>query len=123
CLQCLATVKKKDARRHTGGHILRAMRGVPEPLKGEPINVSRFPCGFCSRTGSEECTVYLTNSKTPKTISNCPLYTEYYYKASLVSTQTGPCTNAPIVCKIVNCTALAGKSYKAVWKYNMEEHI
>ncbi|KAI0076550.1 hypothetical protein K474DRAFT_1564924, partial [Panus rudis PR-1116 ss-1] len=121
CMQCHAVVDKRLARQHTGGHILKAMRGVDEGITGTPP--TSLPCGFCGRAGIEECTIYLTKKANPQAVSNCRLSTTFYYKKSLESTRSSPCTNTPIICRVPGCCAVVGNKQTAIWKYNMEQHI
>lgn len=38
CLQCLEKVEHSRRRDHVGQHILKAMRGIYEELKGQPVS-------------------------------------------------------------------------------------
>lgn len=39
CYQCLASMPRNKARAHVGGHILKAIRGIHEDLKGTPVSL------------------------------------------------------------------------------------
>ncbi|KAI0724703.1 hypothetical protein C8Q72DRAFT_857147 [Fomitopsis betulina] len=55
--------------------------------------------------------------------SSCPYAHKFKYGSSLVPNLKNPCTNIPILCTIPGCTGTVGNLRKAIWKYNMEEHI
>ncbi|GLB43863.1 hypothetical protein LshimejAT787_1500470 [Lyophyllum shimeji] len=126
CYQCLSEVEVKRARQHVGRHILKALRGIKEDLKGEPIAVGAgsMPCGFCGRSGNPACDqVFLSKGKSPQATSGCRLASKFHYQPSLKSTGSTPCTNVPILCSIAGCTGAVGTQQTAIWKYNMPEHI
>ncbi|TCD63849.1 hypothetical protein EIP91_004891 [Steccherinum ochraceum] len=123
CYQCLQSVPEAKMRDHVAGHILRALRGVSEELKGEPTG--DMPCGFCGRSGIPACArVFLTKGKRPQAVSHCEHARKFRYASALTSTATGPSTNVPIRCTLDNCggTTVDGR-WPAVWKLNMTAHI
>ncbi|KAJ7256379.1 hypothetical protein C8J57DRAFT_1235753 [Mycena rebaudengoi] len=68
CYQCHLPIKRDDARAHAGGHILRVIRGFPEPGLFEMVSIDD-PCGFCGRSG---CRVELSKAgKSFKMASTC----------------------------------------------------
>lgn len=83
-----------------------------------------FPCGCCGRSGVPSCNeVFLSKGKSPQASSGCQYFRKFQYKAALTPTTSTWCTNVPILCTIPGCTATVGNLFKAVWKYNMPEHI
>ncbi|KAH9945198.1 uncharacterized protein BXZ73DRAFT_38004, partial [Epithele typhae] len=124
CYQCLATVEKQNTRNHVGHHILRAMRGVVEELAGSPVVLQPSPCGFCGRSGIKTCTeVWLTKGLKPQARSECVHAVNYFYKPSLHSTLSTPCTNTPILCPVPGCSARHGDRFPAIWRYNLGLHV
>lgn len=73
------------------------------------------------------CTeLYLTKprkNENPQVKSSCPYAHKLKYGSSLVPNKKNLCTNIPILCTIPGCTGTVGNLRKAIWKYNMEEHI
>ena len=83
-----------------------------------------MPCGFCGRSGIAACSeVFLT--KTKQAFSNCHHFVSFRYQSSAKFSENTPCMNVPIKCTIpgAGCNAIVPASTKAIWKYNMPEHI
>ena len=74
-------------------------------------------CGYCGLNG---CSITLNKGKgrgkhsTKVPYSNCKYYVKFSLKASEKSTQSGPCTNRPIVCPVCDVVH---------WSYNLEAHM
>ncbi|KAH9937098.1 uncharacterized protein B0H18DRAFT_867680 [Fomitopsis serialis] len=126
CYQCLAEVDAARMRNHVGEHILKAMRGVQEDLRGQQVVPSELPCGFCGRP-ERLCTAPTmtkgTSRSTPQARSECPYYRLFFYQPSLKPSPATPCTNVPIICMVPGCKAAKDGNWTAVWKYNMVEHL
>ncbi|KIO04420.1 hypothetical protein M404DRAFT_143383 [Pisolithus tinctorius Marx 270] len=84
CPVCEQTTK--DLCSHMGGHILHVAHGVPEP--GCNQITGTLPCGFCRCTGEPECVI------------TCPLKESFQYASANKGSESRPCRNVPIVCKL-----------------------
>ncbi|GJE96106.1 hypothetical protein PsYK624_122990 [Phanerochaete sordida] len=110
----LADVSAPIQLRHIGAHILHDPK-----LKGV-----ESACGWCLRVGLS-CAVYIRkNSRGGYTVDTRPNRSRclggvrtFSIKAAAKFSDTSPCTNHPIVCRL--CPA----GSPAVWKYNFESHL
>ncbi|KAI6007527.1 hypothetical protein F5J12DRAFT_688138, partial [Pisolithus orientalis] len=84
---------------HMGGHIPHVACGVLEP--GCNWITGTLPCGFCGHTGEPECviTVKLLTQMT-QWDSKCPLKESFQYASANKGSESCPCHNVPIVCKL-----------------------
>ncbi|KAJ7079589.1 hypothetical protein B0H15DRAFT_787927 [Mycena belliarum] len=119
CFQCHLLIKPDDARAHVGEHILRAMRGVREPLLYEQVRRT-LPCGFCGRSG---CSVEMVKSgKTFKITSRCARQHPFAYGHAKKYSAATPSTNVPIACVLCDIVP-PRKTHPAFWKYCILSHI
>ncbi|KAJ7861921.1 hypothetical protein B0H13DRAFT_1638936 [Mycena leptocephala] len=119
CYQCHAELKPEDARAHVGAHILRAMRGVKEPLLSKQVSLPD-PCGFCGRSG---CSVDIEkNGKTLKASSGCKRQHSFAYGHAKKYSAATPSTNVPLAC--VLCPIIPPRKTPPVfWKCSIYAHI
>ncbi|KAH8995049.1 hypothetical protein EDB86DRAFT_2804872 [Lactarius hatsudake] len=119
CPGCPQTVHldKSNGQRvlaHIGSHVLHDMS----------IDRSLEPCGLCLRPATL-CTIYLTRRSarnghwTPRYSGTvpCPNATSFSYAAAMVSSESSPCSNVPILC------SYCPDGSPAVWRYNMQSHL
>ncbi|KAH9161760.1 hypothetical protein EDB89DRAFT_1830719, partial [Lactarius sanguifluus] len=119
CPGCPQTVHldKSNGQRvlaHIGSHVLHDMS----------IDRSLEPCGLCLRPATL-CTIYLTRRSarnghwTPRYSGTvpCPNATSFSYAAAMVSSESSPCSNVPILC------SYCPDGSPAVWRYNMRSHL
>ena len=96
---------------HTGAHILHDVR----------LKDVKNPCGFCLRSGTLGCIIYLKTSGKVTTIdmvaSQCPHLRKISLKSASQFTMKLPCTNHPVQCPL--CLPKSA----AIWKYNLCAHI
>jgi hypothetical protein len=72
-----------------------------------------FPCGFCGQSSvNGKCKIGI--GKGGKVSSACPLAYSFMISAAAKVSQTKPCTNVSITCKL--CTEVH-------WKYNVHQHL
>ncbi|KAG1749180.1 hypothetical protein EDD22DRAFT_958083 [Suillus occidentalis] len=92
---------------HVSLHILRASHSINETLK-EQVGLI-YPCGFCGRSGHNECKIQI------KTLN-----------------KGGPSWNIPLKCELchLSLTPVTGKKSRAepgfvdaIWRYNMIQHL
>ena len=119
CPGCPETIylDKSNGQRmlaHIGSHILH----------NELIDQSLEPCGLCLRPVTL-CSIYLTRQSARNghwslryggTVP-CPNATLFSYAAAMVSSDSSPCSNIPILCPYCPDGSLA------VWRYNMKSHL
>ncbi|KAJ7253987.1 hypothetical protein C8J57DRAFT_1076553 [Mycena rebaudengoi] len=119
CYQCHLPIKRDDARAHAGGHILRAIRGFPEPGLFETVSTDD-PCGFCGRSG---CRVELSKAgKSFKMASTCARRHPISYGHAKKFSNKTPSTNIPVFCDL--CPEIPPqKNRPAFWKYSIYRHI
>ncbi|KIJ08211.1 hypothetical protein PAXINDRAFT_56193, partial [Paxillus involutus ATCC 200175] len=89
----------QNLRTHMGVHILRAAHGIIEDVSN-PI-VEANPCGYCSgpATGDCEPTIKET-SKGITCIINCPRKETFQYGTATKGSNTNPCRNVPVLCRL-----------------------
>lgn len=96
---------------HIGAHILHDTR----------LKDVQNPCGFCLRSGTLGCSIYLKIAGKTTTIdmatSQCPQLRKISLKTASQFTTKSPCTNYPIRCP------LCPPKSAAIWKYNLRTHI
>lgn len=96
---------------HAASHILHDTR----------LKDVENPCGFCLKSGTLGCIIYLKTSGKVTTIdmvaSQCPHLRKISLKSASQFTTKSPCTNHPIQCP------LCPPKSAAVWKYNLRAHI
>lgn len=119
CPGCPETIylDKSNGQRmlaHIGSHILH----------NELIDQSLEPCGLCLRPVTL-CSIYLTRRAARNghwslryggTVP-CPNATSFSYAAAMVSSNSSPCSNVPILCPY------CPDGSPAVWRYNMKSHL
>ncbi|KAG8684448.1 hypothetical protein FRC08_013687 [Ceratobasidium sp. 394] len=116
CYLCGRTVPiKQYMRTHVAKHILAQQHRVEDPLLNVPLGGD--PCGFCGRTRCCKTSLKI-NKRSTSIQSSCPFFDKFAYKPAEKPTNTGPCTNRPVVCPFPPCT----KS-DPVWFYRMRDHL
>ncbi|KIJ59297.1 hypothetical protein HYDPIDRAFT_170850 [Hydnomerulius pinastri MD-312] len=116
---CVAT---KDIRSHMGIHILRAARGITDTVV-TPITGMQ-PCGFCGRSGHEECNLTLKKlARSIKWTSHCPRQEDFKYGNASKGSENHPCRNVPVVCLLCEHLLRETDTHNALWRYNMEAHL
>ena len=119
CPGCPETIylDKSNGQRvlaHIGSHILH----------NKSIDRSLEPCGLCLRPVAL-CTIYLTRRSARNghwslryggTVP-CPNVTIFSNAAAMVSSNSSPCSNVPILCPY------CPDGSPAVWRYNMRSHL
>jgi len=79
-----------------------------------------LPCGFCGRRG---CAITLVKTSSAfKPQSSCTFFHAFQLGTAQKYSKTSPCTNVPIICTLCPQQDKA-KTFTAIWKYNMMEHI
>ena len=99
---------------HIGSHILH----------DTAIDRSLEPCGLCLCPATL-CTIYLTKRSARNgnwTVkysgtAPCPNATSFSYAAAMVSSESSPCSNVPVICPY------CPDESPAVWRYNMQSHV
>ncbi|KAG2152582.1 uncharacterized protein EDB93DRAFT_1273262 [Suillus bovinus] len=119
-------------------HILRASRGVTSIEDNLKEQVGHHqPCGFCGRSGHEECKVQikiaLNSGTVSKVESSCPYTHTFRYPNADIGSNNRPCRNVPIKCELCHpsLASVTGKKSRtappfidAVWRYyNMIQHL
>ncbi|KAK7015827.1 hypothetical protein R3P38DRAFT_2543278 [Favolaschia claudopus] len=127
CLYCPEI--PKNWRAHIGAHILRRLRGSPEPSikkkarSGEEVG-DTMPCGYCGRSGHPECQVKMKpESKKHEIDTKCHHKTNFQYKTADEARTKAGCRNVPIICGLCPTAQRKNDFVPAVWRYNMPEHL
>ncbi|KAG8740190.1 hypothetical protein FRC10_004629 [Ceratobasidium sp. 414] len=116
CFLCSHTVPiKQYMRTHVAKHILAQRYLVERPLLNMPVGSA--PCGFCGRTGHCKTSLKM-NKRSTSVQSDCPFFDKFAYKPAEKPTNSGPCTNRPVVCPFTPCT-----KGDPVWFYSMRDHL
>ncbi|KAG1741482.1 uncharacterized protein EDB91DRAFT_1248037 [Suillus paluster] len=111
----------KDLRSHMGIHILHAARGVTNNII-TPIDGS-LPCGFCGESNNPDCALTLKDTCRMWWEMKCPRKESFQYGSAIKGSNTCPCRNVPIVCKLCVHHGQDTDWRPAVWRYNLETHL
>ena len=115
-----------DPCSHIGGHILRAIRGVKEPLVS-PID-QLFPCRLCGQSQLEhpECGIKLkVTARGIDVDTRCPYQVNIKFAYADKGSQRCPCRNVPVICLLCPLPLRTRETdwREGIWRYNMEQHL
>ncbi|KIK97226.1 hypothetical protein PAXRUDRAFT_766452 [Paxillus rubicundulus Ve08.2h10] len=102
-----------NLRTHMGIHVLHVARGIIEDVPNPIINLN--PCGYCGGPATGDCEPTIKEMAKGLTCTiNCPCKKTLQYGTATKGSNTNPCRNVPVICRLCVHT---------VWRYNMEAHL
>ncbi|KIJ04498.1 hypothetical protein PAXINDRAFT_30800, partial [Paxillus involutus ATCC 200175] len=84
---------------HMGIHVLHAARGIIEDVPNPIIDLN--PCGYCGGPSTGDCEPTIKEMAKGLTCTiNCPRKETLQYGTATKGSNTNPCRNVPVICRL-----------------------